>query len=93
MFDLSDEEVEEYFSDFSASLNECCEKLRELEKNVSFPAVRVVTHTLVGFCDNMGAIDVADKARELNTAAKAENVESCKVHIREILALHELYLQ
>ncbi len=93
LFDLPDSEVEEYLSDFFTSLDECCDKLKAEETAPNYQNLRVVTHTLIGFCDNMGASDIADKARALNAAAKATDADACRAAIGNLLELHAQYHQ
>lgn len=90
-FDLPDEEVQEFLNDFYTSLDDCCGKLKEEQNNVNFANLRVITHTLIGFCENMGAHDLASAAKELNTAAKAADVPQCKEKILCILSLNDAY--
>ncbi|MEG1979489.1 MAG: Hpt domain-containing protein [Victivallaceae bacterium] len=91
LFELSDEEVKEYMDDFFVSFDDCCDKLQAECGRLDFTNIRLVTHTLMGFCGNMGAVDVEDLARELNTAAKAFDRELCIQKIDEILQLHAAY--
>lgn len=91
LFELSDEEVKEYMDDFFVSFDDCCEKLMAEHQRLDFANIRLVTHTLMGFCGNMGAVDVEKLARELNTAAKAFDRDLCAGKIEEILQLHAAY--
>ncbi len=93
LFELSDAEVDEYLADFFISLDECCDKLKLEEAAPNYQNIRVITHTLIGFCDNMGATDITAKARKLNTAAKAADADACREAIRELLELHGQYHQ
>lgn len=93
LFELSDAEVDEYLADFFISLDDCCEKLKEEKAAPNFQNIRIITHTLIGFCGNMGANDITEKARELNTAAKAADADGCQKAIGELLELHAQYHQ
>lgn len=89
--ELSAEEAQEFLGDFFISLDECCQTLRELQAGSDFSGIRRVTHTLLGFCENMGAIDLADASRVLNSSAKAADVAACQQGIVEILVLADAY--
>ena len=47
---------------------------------------------MFGYCENMGAMDLFALAKELNAAAKAEDVPTCQASIRKIFQMHEAYL-
>ncbi len=91
MLDLSDEEISEYLEAFFESLNDCCNQLMEQRDNVDFSTIRIITHTMAGFTENMGAMDILAKVRDLNTAAKALNAEQCRKEIDNIIAMKDLY--
>ncbi len=93
LFELSDAEVDEYLADFFTSLDECCEKLEQEKAAPNYHNIRIITHTLIGFCENMGASDITAKARILNAAAKADDAAGCRAAIKELLELHAQYHQ
>ena len=47
---------------------------------------------MFGYCENMGAMDLFALAKELNTAAKAEDIPACQASIQKIFQMHEAYL-
>ena len=47
---------------------------------------------MFGYCENMGAMDLFALAKELNAAAKAEDVPTCQAAIQKIFRMHEAYL-
>ena len=47
---------------------------------------------MFGYCENMGAMDLFVLAKELNAAAKAEDVPACRESIQKIFQMHEAYL-
>lgn len=89
--ELSAAEAQEFLGDFFISLDECCQALRCLQAGDDFVGIRRVTHTLLGFCENMGAFDLADAARILNTMAKSGDGAACRQGIVVILDLTDAY--
>ena len=53
--------------------------------------LRRVTHAIIGFSQNVGAQDLFEAAKALNTAAKAGDVPSCEVWKARILDLYDEY--
>lgn len=92
MLELTDDETGEYIDAFMQSFDECCEELKNQENGeLDYSQLRVVTHTLIGFSENMGAADLAAEAKSLNTAAKAQDVDNCRRLIGDILRLQQSY--
>lgn len=91
--ELTDDEAAEILTDFFISFDQCCDQLQvQLQlPEPDFGILRFVSHTLTGFCDNMGATDISGLARELSAAAKASDIEGCKNKIKALLQLNQDY--
>lgn len=90
-FGLSDAEVPEFLDSFIDSFRPCAEELRGMRDAPAETGIRRVTHTLYGFSQNIGAMDLYEAAVRLNTAAKAQDEAGCKAGIDEVLDLYEKY--
>lgn len=91
MLELSDEEIQEFMTVFLQSLDDCCKELISLRVSLDCMGLRRVTHTLIGFTENMGAMDVMTASRALNAAAKAADAPACIREIDHILSLQKAY--
>lgn len=94
ILDLSEDECGEYVEAFIQSFDDCCEQLKPLHGDdalLDYGQLRIITHTLIGFSDNMGAMDLLSLARSLNTAAKAADDPTCRREIDAILKLQQAY--
>lgn len=90
--ELPREECTEYIDAFMASFDDCCAQLEDqYPDKIDFAQLRVITHTMIGFSENMGAMDLLAITKELNTAAKAGDIATCTVEIKKILELQQLY--
>lgn len=91
--ELTNDEAVDFLKDFFESFDQCCSQLQsQLTLPVpDFSTLRFVSHTLTGFCDNMGATDISTLARELSAAAKKTDSEECKNQIKAILSLNKEY--
>jgi len=92
---LTDAEATDFLKDFFESFDQCCAQLQAQlsPAEPDYGILRFVAHTLTGFCDNMGAVDISALARELSAAAKLSNAASSKAKITEILQLNQKYHQ
>ena len=92
LLELEDEEIQEFYEAFIKEFDKSCEDLQEQGIESDFQKLRIITHTMFGYCENMGAMDLFALAKELNAAAKAEDVPTCQASIQKIFRMHEAYL-
>lgn len=92
LLELEDEDIQEFYDAFIKEFDKSCVDLKEDGVDSDFPKLRIITHTMFGYCENMGAMDIYALAKELNTAAKAEDVPACQAAIQKIFQMHEAYL-
>ena len=92
LLDLEDDEIQEFYDAFIKEFDKSCLELQEPGVDSDFQKLRIITHTMFGYCENMGAMDLFALAKELNTAAKASDVSSCQASIQKIFKMHEAYL-
>ncbi len=93
VFELSDEDVAEFYAAFLESLDDCCRQLEEAGEPLDFAKVRVASHTLIGFTGNAGAAELLEASRKLNAVAKAADAAACRDQINEILRLRSICRQ
>jgi|GEM_PF-2346295 hypothetical protein len=92
ILDLREEECGEYLEAFAQSFDECCLQLEPLRQGeLDYGRLRVVTHTLIGFSENMGAMDLLALSKSLNAAAKEPDEAACRRDIERIFALRRAY--
>ena len=92
LLELEDDEIKEYYDAFIKEFDKSCVDLQEPGVDSDFQKLRIITHTMFGYCENMGAMDLFALAKELNAAAKAEDVPTCQASIQKIFRMHEAYL-
>ena len=92
LLELEDDEIKEFYDAFIKEFDKSCVDLQEPGVDSDFQKLRIITHTMFGYCENMGAMDLFALAKELNAAAKAEDVPTCQVSIQKIFQMHEAYL-
>ena len=92
LLELEDDEIKEFYDAFIKEFDKSCIDLQENGVESDFQKLRIITHTMFGYCENMGAMDLYALAKELNTAAKAEDVPTCQASIQKIFKMHEAYL-
>ena len=92
LLELEDDEIKEFYDAFIKEFDKSCVDLQEPGVDSDFQKLRIITHTMFGYCENMGAMDLFALAKELNAAAKAEYVPTCQASIRKIFQMHEAYL-
>ena len=92
LLELEDDEIQEFYDALIKEFDKSCTELQEEGVDADFQKLRIITHTMFGYCENMGAMDIFALAKELNTAAKAEDVPTCQESIRKIFRMHEAYL-
>ena len=92
LLELEDDEIKEFYDAFIKEFDKSCVDLQEPGVDSDFQKLRIITHTMFGYCENMGAMDLFALAKELNAAAKAEDVPTCRASIQKIFSMHEAYL-
>ena len=92
LLELEDDEIKEFYDAFIKEFDKSCVDLQEPGVDSDFQKLRSITHTMFGYCENMGAMDLFALAKELNAAAKAEDVPTCQSSIQKIFQMHEAYL-
>ena len=92
LLELEDDEIQEFYDAFIKEFDKSCNDLKEDGVDSDFQKLRIITHTMFGYCENMGAMDIYALAKELNTAAKAADVPACQAAIQKIFRMHEAYL-
>ena len=92
LLELEDEEIQEFYEAFIKEFDKSCVDLQEEGVDSDFQKLRIITHTMFGYCENMGAMDLFALAKELNAAAKAEDAPTCQASIQKIFKMHEAYL-
>ena len=84
LLELEDDEIQEFYEAFIKEFDKSCIDLQEPGVDSDFQKLRIITHTMFGYCENMGAMDLFALAKELNAAAKAEDVPTCQTSIQKI---------
>ena len=92
LLELEDDEIQEFYDAFIKEFDKSCVDLQENGVDSDFQKLRIITHTMFGYCENMGAMDIFALAKELNAAAKAEDIPACREAIQKIFKMHEAYL-
>ena len=89
---LSEEDVPELYESFIDSFADCVKDIRALLSFSDFLEIRRITHTLIGFSQNVGATDLYEVSRALNTCAHAEDPAACEKAAQGILDLYDRYI-
>jgi HPt (histidine-containing phosphotransfer) domain-containing protein len=92
LLELEDDEIQEFYDAFIKEFDKSCTELQEEGVDSDYQKLRIITHTMFGYCENMGAMDLFALAKELNAAAKAADTPACQASIRKIFRMHEAYL-
>ena len=92
LLELEDDEIKEFYDAFIKEFDKSCVDLQEPGVDSDFQKLRIITHTMFGYCENMGAMDLFALAKELNAAAKAADTPACQASIQKIFRMHEAYL-
>ena len=92
LLELEDDEIKEFYDAFIKEFDKSCVDLQEPGVDSDFQKLRIITHTMFGYCENMGAMDLFSLAKELNAAAKAADTPACRESIQKIFKMHEAYL-
>ena len=89
---LGEADVSELYESFLGSFAECVNDIHALKSFSDFMEIRRITHTLIGFSQNVGASDLYEASRELNRCAKAEDSAGCERAAQGIISLYGKYL-
>ena len=92
LLELEDDEIQEFYDAFIKEFDKSCTELQEEGVDTDYQKLRIITHTMFGYCENMGAMDLFALAKELNAAAKAADTPACQASIQKIFKMHEAYL-
>ncbi len=92
LLELEDDEIQEFYDAFIKEFDKSCTELQEEGVDSDYQKLRIITHTMFGYCENTGAMDLFALAKELNAAAKAADTPACQASIRKIFRMHEAYL-
>ena len=92
LLELEDDEIQEFYDAFIKEFDKSCTELQEDGVDSDYQKLRIITHTMFGYCENMGAMDLFALAKELNAAAKAADTPACRASIQKIFKMHEAYL-
>ena len=92
LLELEDDEIQEFYDAFIKEFDKSCTELQEEGVDADYQKLRIITHTMFGYCENMGAMDLFALAKELNAAAKAADTPACQASIPKIFRMHEAYL-
>ena len=92
LLELEDDEIKEFYDAFIKEFDKSCTELQEEGVDSDYQKLRIITHTMFGYCENMGAMDLFVLAKELNAAAKAADTPACQASIQKIFRMHEAYL-
>ena len=87
---LGHDDAEPLYESFLESFAETVAELRDARADDE-AALRRITHSIIGFSQNVGAGDLLEAARRLNAAAKAGDAEACTKGAADIVALYEAY--
>lgn len=87
---LGMEDADPLYQTFLESFGEIASELRQTRPDDEM-ALRRITHSIIGFSQNVGANDLFEAAMRLNAAAKAGDVPACSSGAEEILALYDAY--
>ena len=89
---LSEEDVPELYESFIDSFADCVKDIRALSSFSDFMEIRRITHTLIGFSQNVGATDLYEVSRALNSCAHAEDPAACEKAAQDIIDLYDRFI-
>lgn len=75
--ELAEEDAKELMVMYIETLNEHCQKLESALAASDFMEIRRLTHSLTGCSGNVGADEIVEAVRDVNSAAKIPNIEAC----------------
>ncbi len=87
---LGQEDAQSLYDTFMSSFGEVVADLRKASPADEME-LRRITHSVIGFSQNVGALDLFEAARVLNACAKAHDVPGSEAGIARIIALYEAY--
>ena len=89
---LTEEDVPDLYESFIGSYADCVKDIHALSNFSDFMEIRRITHTLIGFSQNVGATDLYEAARALNLCAKAEDAAGCATAAQAVIDLYGKYM-
>ena len=87
---LGADEIGPLYETFVDSFSEVAGELRGTQPTDE-AGLRRITHAIIGFSQNVGALDLFEAAKTLNAAAKAGDAAACQAGMARILALYDDY--
>jgi hypothetical protein len=88
---LGDEDSAPLYESFMESFGDIVRSLRAAPDS-DFMELRRITHAIIGFSQNVGAIDLFEAAKSLNASAKAADTAACHAGAEQVISLYEAYL-
>ena len=88
---LGDDEAAPLYQSFMESFGDIVRDLR-VAADSDFMELRRITHAIIGFSQNVGAIDLFEAAKSLNASAKAADTAACHTGAEQIISLYDAYL-
>jgi TPR repeat protein len=87
---LEPDDIGPLYESFVGSFGEVARDLRNASPTDE-TELRRITHAIIGFSQNVGALDLFEAAKTLNAAAKAGDASACHAGMARILALYDDY--
>lgn len=87
---LEPEDAQPLYESFMEAFGEVVGELRETRPDDE-AGLRRITHNMMGFSQNVGALDLFEAAKVLNACAKAHDVPGAEASSARIIALHDAY--
>ena len=87
---LGPDDIGPLYESFVDSFGEVARDLRQASPTDE-TELRRITHAIIGFSQNVGALDLFDAAKALNAAAQAGDAPACEAGAARILALYDEY--
>jgi hypothetical protein len=87
---LGPDDTQSLYDSFMSSFGELVADLRKAASDDEME-LRRITHSIIGFSQNVGALDLFEEAKTLNACAKAKDVPGAAAGAARIIALYEAY--
>lgn len=87
---LSTEDAQPLYDTFLESFGEMVDALHAASPDDEME-LRRITHSIIGFSQNVGAMDLFEAAKSLNACAKAHDVPGAADGVARIISLFEHY--
>ena len=85
--ELEESDAKELLDMYIETLNEHCSKLEAAVASADFNEIRRLTHSLTGCSGNVGAEEIVDAVRDVNSGAKIPSAEACSAAMIRLEAL------